>query len=92
MLGLVLRARGGPPACGFSLATLPSGRALFADPTHASIYDPVADSWEPAPRYRFQHRLSLSSAVVQLAPVPGGALLIDNGLNPFSSAERFQEP
>ena len=82
-----------PPSCGFSLANLPSGRTLFADVTQANIYDASADQWTAAPPYRFPHAaFGDSTNVVQVAPVPRGALLIDQGLNSFSSAERFFEP
>ena len=82
-----------PPSCADSLAPLPSGRALSAGLDGANIYDPNGDRWLPAPAYRFPHGVFARDSlnVILVAPTPDGAILIDRGLNGFSSAERFLE-
>ncbi len=88
------RAAAPPPFCARGLATLPSGRVLAAGDTPV-VYDPARNTWTAAPRYRFPHPDSTGTASPSanlLAPVPSGALLVSDGLNRYSSAERFVEP
>ena len=76
------------------MATLPSGRVLTTSRSlaAAAIYDATVDTWAPGPSRLFEYPTSFSPNPVRLAPTPDGALLVDQGLNRFSSAERFYEP
>ena len=77
-----------------AMATLPSGRVLLAtrDPGRVAIYDPASNRWTQAPRYFFPHPTDSGPNPPRVISAPGGALLVDQGLNRFSSAERFFEP
>jgi hypothetical protein len=67
-------------------------RAIFVARERAAIYDVDLNRWIPLPGHRFPHgTTNFPSEVLQIAPVTGGALLVDRALNRFSSAERFLE-
>jgi hypothetical protein len=81
-----------PPFCASgpsALSALPSGRALLASTRRAAIYDPTADRWTIAPPYRFPYGHVYGYSPMRVVPAPGGAVLVSEGLNPLSSAERF---
>ncbi len=81
-----------PPFCHGVLAALPSGGAIFAARDRAVHYEASTDRWVALPRYRFPHaKDDHPAAVLQIAPVAGGALLVDRGLNRYSATERFLE-
>ena len=57
-----------------------------------AIYDPTIDQWTPGPARLFEYPSNFSPNPLQLAIAPRGALVADQGLNRFSSAERYFEP